>query len=138
MHSELTFRSFNDKDYNTVNSWWDYWWTEGDGIERKFLPRNKSCFIIEKGDIPIAAAFLFIDKYSPMAYLTYMVSNPEYREKDRDIVIEKLISDAEHVVKDLGYKYMFAVMQHKKLIETHKKLGWNSDEKPSFELTKIL
>ena len=102
MHSELTFRSFNDKDYNTVNNWWDYWWAEGDGIERKFLPRNKSCFIIEKGDTPIAAAFLFIDKYSPMAYLTYMVSNPKYREKDRRSIIEQLITNIEKEAKSQG------------------------------------
>ena len=109
MHSELTFRSFNDKDYNTINSWWDYWWTKGDGIERKFLPHNDSCFIIQKGDIPIAAAFLFIDKHSPMAYLTYMVSNPEYKEKDRRTIIEQLVMNIEKEAKSQGVEFIFTV-----------------------------
>ena len=35
-------------------------------------------------------------------------------------------------------KYFFSIIQHKKLIESHKKLGWGCDEKPSHELVKIL
>jgi|TARA_R100001129_G_scaffold105003_1_gene71772 hypothetical protein len=139
MHSELTFRSFNDKDYNTVNSWWDYWWTEGDGIERKFLPRNKSCFIIEKGNIPIAAAFLFIDKYSPMAYLTYMVSNPKYREKDRRSIIEQLITNIEKEAKSQGVEFIFTVCGNIHLENIHGKLGWTIDKSaPAYETFKYI
>ena len=33
---------------------------------------------------------------------------------------------------------MSTIGRNKNLIETHKKLGWNIDEKPSYELTKNL
>ena len=70
--------------------------------------------------------------------LEWIVSNPKYREADRKQAIKLLITGAENLVKSLEYKYLFAVMQHKGLIETHEKLGWNKDKKPSYELTKVL
>ena len=42
------------------------------------------------------------------------------------------------LIVEINYKYLFAVMQHKGLIETHEKLGWKADPKPSYELTKVL
>ena len=139
MHSELTFRSFNDKDYNTINSWWDYWWTKGDGIERKFLPHNDSCFIIQKGNTPIAAAFLFIDKHSPMAYLTYMVSNPEYKEKDRRTIIERLIVNIENEAKSQGVKFIFTVCGNIHTENIHSNLGWTIDKTaPAYETFKYI
>ena len=67
-----------------------------------------------------------------------MVSNPDYREKDRDSAIETLITKSEEVVKSLGYEFVFTITQHQKLINTHKKLGWTVDTTPSYELTKTL
>ena len=75
---------------------------------------------------------------SKTALLEWIVSNQKYRESDRKQAIELLITGAENLVKSLDYKYLFAVMQHKGLIETHEKLGWKADPKPSYELTKVL
>lgn len=133
----MNIRRLTDSDWDTLVSWWDNW-PKWKAPVKDFLPENgNGGLIVEINDTPVVAGFIYLTN-SKTALLEWIVSNPEYREDDRDIIIEKLISDAEHVVKDLGYKYMFAVMQHKKLIETHEKLGWNSDKKPSFELTKIL
>ena len=66
------------------------------------------------------------------------MSDPEYREKNRKQALELLITGAEEIIKDLGYKYSFSICRHKNLIETHKKLGWHVDKKPSHELVKIL
>ena len=48
------------------------------------------------------------------------------------------ITEAEKLTKSLGYDYMFTIGRNKQLIETHKKLGWFVDEKPSHEITKKL
>jgi hypothetical protein len=133
----LNTRKLITEDWDILLKWWEAW-PEWVAPTKDFLPDNGTFgLMVEKDGIPVVAGFIYLTN-SKTALLEWIVSNPEYREEDRDIIIEKLISDAEHVVKDLGYKYMFAVMQHKKLIETHEKLGWNSDKKPSFELTKIL
>ena len=53
-------------------------------------------------------------------------------------LIELLIKKAEEQSKELGYTCMFSVGRSKHLIETHKKLGWHVDKRPSHELVKIL
>ena len=75
---------------------------------------------------------------SKAALLEWIISNPEYRESDRKDAITLLIQAVEGVLKDQGIKYIFSIGRHKGLIETHKKLGWSVDEKPSYELIKNL
>ena len=75
---------------------------------------------------------------SKAALLEWIVSNPEYRESDRKDAIMLLIQAVERVLKDQGIKHVFTIGRHKSLIETHKKLGWNVDENPSYEIIKNL
>ena len=75
---------------------------------------------------------------SKAALLEWIISNPEYRESDRKDAVTLLIQAVERVLKDQGIKYIFSIGRNKKLIDTHKKLGWQVDEKPSHEIVKIL
>ena len=139
MFSKLTFRSFNDEDHKTVNNWWDFWWRKGRGIKREFLPHNDCCFVIEKDNIPIASAFLFVDKHSPMGYLTYMVSNPKYKEKDRRSIIEQLVINIEKEAKSQGVKFIFTVCGNAHTENIHSKLGWTIDKTaPAYETFKYI
>tara|TARA_R100001463_G_scaffold38711_2_gene83025 strand:- start:6539 stop:6940 length:402 start_codon:yes stop_codon:yes gene_type:complete len=133
----LNIRRLTDKDWDTLVSWWSNW-PKWQAPVKDFLPENgKGGLIVEKDNKPIVAGFIYLTN-SKTALLEWIVSNPKYREADRKQAIELLITGAENLVKSLDYKYLFAVMQHKGLIETHKKLGWNKDNKPSYELTKVL
>ena len=64
------------------------------------------------------------------------ISNPEYRSKDRQEAIELLINTAEAICKKQDQLHMFSIGRNKHLIEIHKKLGWNIDSKPSYEIIK--
>ena len=75
---------------------------------------------------------------SKAALFEWVISNPEYRESDRKDAIELLIQAVERVLQDQGIKYVFSIGRTRSLIETHKKLGWLVDEKPSHELIKNL
>jgi len=68
--------------------------------------------------------------------LEWIVSNPDYREKDRKQAIELLIDTAEGFCKKLGCNYMFSIGRNKHLIKTHKKLGWTVDKNSSYEIIK--
>ena len=68
----------------------------------------------------------------------WIVSNPEYKNKDRKQAVELLLNTIEAVCKQQGKKYMFSIGRSKHLINTHKKLGWHVDEKPSHEIVKII
>lgn len=133
----MNIRRLTDKDWDTLVSWWDNW-PKWKAPVKDFLPENgNGGLIVEINDTPVVAGFIYLTN-SKTALLEWIVSNPKYRESDRKQAIELLITGAENLVKSLDYKYLFAVMQHKGLIETHEKLGWKADPKPSYELTKVL
>ena len=133
----MNIRRLTDKDWDTLVSWWSNW-PKWQAPVKDFLPEDgKGGLIVEKDNKPIVAGFIYLTN-SKTALLEWIVSNPKYREADRKQATELLITGAENLVKSLDYKYLFAVMQHKGLIETHEKLGWNKDNKPSYELTKVL
>ena len=133
----MNIRRLTDKDWDTLVSWWDNW-PKWKAPVKDFLPENGNVgLIVEINDIPVVAGFIYLTN-SKTALLEWIVSNPKYRESDRKQAIELLITGAENLVKSLDYKYLFAVMQHKGLIETHEKLGWKADPKPPYELTKVL
>jgi len=136
MENELVFRPLKNSDYETICAWWKWWrWPQ---IPREMLPDNgKGGFIIEKNNIPIVACFLFITN-SKGAKLEWVVSNPNYKEKDRKQAIETLINKVEKFCKDIGCKYIFSIGRNKHLIDTHKKLGWLVDTTPSYEIIKTI
>ena len=93
--------------------------------------------MVEKEGVSIVAGFIYTTN-SGVALLDWVVSNPNYKEKDRQSAIEKLLIDAENKIKKMGYKYIFSIGRSKHLINTHKKLGWFVDDKPSHEILKNL
>mgnify|MGYP003645587447 FL=1 len=134
---ELNIRMLKDSDWDTLVEWWDSWpeWT---APSKDFLPDNgKGGFMVEKDNKPIIAGFLYITN-SKAALLEWIVSNPKYRESDRNEAVELLIKGAEDVCKEQGIKYIFSIGRNKNLIKTHKKLGYQVDDKPSYEIVKII
>ena len=133
----MKIRKLLKSDYKTLEKWWKAW--DWPPIKKDFLPEDgESGLMVEAEDgTLIVAGFLYMTN-SNAVLLEWIISNPEYRENDRDSLIELLIEGAENMVKHLEYKYLFSVCQHEKLIDKHKKLGWVIDKSPSHEMTKIL
>ena len=97
MNDDINFRSFKEGDYEICCKWWKWWWKHNgqDPVRRAFLPKDERCFIIEKNGIPVACYFLFIMEPHIVGWVTYLVSNPEYKEKDRRDLIKLLIQNVE-------------------------------------------
>ena len=130
---EFNIRRLKESDYETLVKWWEGW--KWPALPKTFLPDTG--FIVEKNKIGIVACYVYMTN-SKAALLEWVISNPEYRESDRKDAIELLIQAVERVLKDQGIKYIFSIGRNENLINTHKKLGWNVDEKPSHELLKNL
>ena len=134
--NKLFTRNLRDSDWDILVSWWKWWrWPI---MPKDFLPENGTGgLVIEKNNIPIVAGFLY-ETNSEVLILEWIVSNPEYKQTDRQDAVELLIKESENRAKDLGYKYMFSVGKNKHLINTHEKLGWDVDKRSSHEITKKL
>tara|TARA_Y100001972_G_scaffold103724_1_gene130190 strand:- start:42 stop:437 length:396 start_codon:yes stop_codon:yes gene_type:complete len=130
---EFNIRRLKESDYETLVKWWNWWRWEAP--PQDFLPDTG--FIVEKNNIGIVAGFVYMTN-SKAALFEWVISNPEYRESDRKSAIELLIQAVERVLKDQGIKYVFSIGRNEHLINTHKKLGWQVDKKPSHEIIKNL
>jgi hypothetical protein len=131
---ELQVRKLEETDWETLVKWWKWWrWPV---MPKGFLPDNGTGgLMVHKEDTPIVAGFLYFTN-SDGVFLEWIISSPEYREKDRKQALELLISTAEETCRLAGKKHMFSIGRNKHLIETHKKLGWTVDSSPSYELIK--
>jgi len=125
----------NDSDWETLTAWWDSWpdWVSP---SKDFLPDNGTGgLMIQKNNKPIVAGFLYFTN-SKSVLLEWIISDPNYKETDRQEAVELLIKTAEKVCKDAGKKYMFSIGRNKNLIKLHEKIGWNVDKKASYEIVK--
>lgn len=131
---ELQVRALQESDWEDLQSWWKWWrWPE---VSKETLPLNGlGGLMVYKGDTLVAAGFLYLSN-SKVAWLDWIVSNPEYKEKDRKQAIELLINSLEEVAKQQDYNIIISITRSKHLIEAHKKLGYMVDEKPSYEISK--
>lgn len=134
--NKLESRKLKKSDWDILVSWWKWWrWPI---MPKDFLPDNGTGGImVEKNNTPIVAGFLY-ETNSSVLILEWIVSNPKYKEYDRKEAIELLIKEAENLAESKNYRYMFSIGRSKHLLETHEKLGWKIDKKPSHEITKKL
>ncbi len=131
---KLNIRRLEKKDLKTAEKWWSEW-PKWRSPALDFLPDTG--VVVEKEGKLVVIGFIYLTN-AKVALLEWIISDPNYRESDREELIELLIKGAEDIVKHLDYKYLFSVVQHKKLIEKHRKLGWVVDDNPSYEITKKL
>ena len=133
----LIVRPLREDDWDTLLSWWKAW-PNWENPAKGFLPDDGTGgLMIEKNNKPIVAGFLY-QTNSDAVLFEWVVSDPDYREDDRKTAIELLIKEAENTCRDWGYTHMVSIGRTKSLIETHRKMGWHVDDKPSHEITKNL
>tara|TARA_R100000935_G_scaffold40403_1_gene61939 strand:+ start:49 stop:459 length:411 start_codon:yes stop_codon:yes gene_type:complete len=132
---KLKVRKLTENDYSLLASWWEKWkWPV---LPKEFLPNNGTGgYMVEKNNKQIVAGFIYLTSNSKVALLEWIISNPDYKEKDRDEAIELLITTSEKICKELKYSFMFSIGRNQNLINKHKKLGWSVDNTKSQELVK--
>ena len=135
---ELKIRKLKESDWDTLVSLWKMWPEWKQHPTKDLLPENGTGgFIVEKNNTPIIAGFLYTTN-SKVGWIEWIVSNKNYREKDRKKAAELLVSGIEHVAKISGCEIILSVGRNKGLIETHRNLGYAIDKDPSYEISKKL
>jgi hypothetical protein len=86
-------RKLTDNDYELLVGWWKWWrWTP---IPKNFLPDNGTGGImIEKNNIPVVAGFIYYTN-SDAVVVEWIISNPDYKDKNRKQAIEVLLNTIE-------------------------------------------
>lgn len=120
--SNFKFRLLEDNDYNKLCDWWK--WFRFPAPPKDFLPEEgKGGIMVSKDGVDICAGFLFLNN-SKIAWLEYIVSNPNYRENDRNSAIEKTISILTDIAKNQGYKAVFTSLKNENAINRYKAVGF--------------
>jgi len=122
-----------ESDYETLCKWWKWWrWSPP---PLTFLPETG--FMVVKENIEIAACYVYLTN-SKAALLEWVVSNPEYKEKDRKEALKFLIQIVEEILKQQGFIHVMTMGRNSSLLKIHKELGWTIDPTPSHEIIKNL
>ena len=133
---EFNIRRLVEGDYeNTLVDWWKSWGWEV--IPKDFLPENGTGgLMVSKGDVDICAGFIYLTN-SKVALTEFVVSNKEYKEKDRSDAIQLLIDGIVMLAEERGYKYAHVILKNKSLLNKYKKSGYLVSDDNVTEMLKV-
>lgn len=115
-------RKLNDNDYDHLLYWWKFW--RFPPPPKECLPDNGTCgLMISKDGIDVGAGFIYFTN-SAMAWIEFIVSNPEYKNKDRQQAIEVLIVELTEICRSKGCKVVFTSIKNENLINRFAAAGW--------------
>jgi hypothetical protein len=135
---ELDIRTLNDSDYDEILvGWWKQW--NWEPPKKDFLPEDgKGGIIVYDGDIPIIAGFIYVTN-SKVAWVDWIISNKEYRIKEKRAEAKKLLIESlTNICKNSGSKYGYALIKNQALIKTYLDLGWSKGDGYTSEMIKLL
>lgn len=132
----FSVRFLNESDYDILCKWWKAWrWT---APPRDFLPEN-GCggLMIEKNRIPVVAGFVYFTN-SAIAWSEFIISNFEYKDKDRKEAIKILIYELNELAKSKGSKYIYTVVKNQSLKKIYQEMGYSNGSVKVDEMVLVL
>ena len=130
----MTIRPIQEGDYeNILCKWWDDW---GFPYPPPIAMLPDTGFIAYDEETPVAACFVYITN-SEVAWLTWLVSNKDYRKKpNRRIIINGLIETVCEWTKSAGYSMVYTVTNKSHAVQSFKDAGFIETSKNAHELIK--
>lgn len=128
-------RVLTEEDYPVLCKWWQFW--RFPAPPQDCLPSNGTGGImVSKGDVDICAGFIYFTN-SKLTWLEFIVSNNEYREKDRSEAIQFLIDELCGIAERQGYKAVFSSIKNKNLIKHYEACNFQKNSGTT-EFVKVL
>jgi hypothetical protein len=121
---KLNVKALSHNDYEDILvEWWKDWGWEAPP-ERDFLPQDgKGGVIVYDDNIPVCAGFIYSTN-SRIAWITWIISNKKYKNRNKKKSLDMLISTLETISKNKGHKYMFTNNNHPALIKYFSNAGY--------------
>ena len=128
----MNIRRVTKEDYNIIDSWYL-------GYNRakpllKNLPNNGLGGLILEKDKPIAVAYIYTTN-SSMGYIDFLMSDPNYKGKDRYDIILELFKACTQEAYDLGCETVWAQSSIKGVTKRAKEIGWTVWGEPQTIIT---
>ena len=124
MKKEYNIRPVKVEDYDTLVAWWESY----DHMlvpSMELLPENgQSGLVIEKEGRMISAAFVYLTN-SDMGYIDFMVSDPNYKGRDRFEMITQLIQACSELAIELGCRIIWAMTTYDGIVKRCEKLNYD-------------
>lgn len=115
-------RQLKESDYDQLLKWWSWW--NFTAPPKECLPQNGTCgLMITKDGIDICAGFIYFTN-SKIAWIEFIVSNPEYRDKDRREAIETLIIELSNIIRNKKFHVVFTTLVKKSLMDRFETCGF--------------
>ena len=128
----FSIRLLTDDDYPTLEKWWKFW--KFTAPPKEYLPDyGRGGIMVTKDGIDICAGFLFFTN-SKMAWLEFIVSNNEYKQKDRKQAIQFLINELTQIANIKGFKVVFTSLKNENLKKHFIECGYSIGSQNTTEL----
>ena len=121
------------EDYPTIAKWWvRHSWVP---VPIQGLPGTG--LVSEIDGKPVAAGWLFLSD-SCMAWMEYMVGDPDSKFEDRDKGLDEVVEGLSDVARGLGYKIIMVSVGHKRLIDRYSKHDFKETDLNMVNMTRRL
>jgi hypothetical protein len=107
-----------EADYEMVSAWWKAWkWPV---LPLDALPKTG---VIISTQTDVCAGWLY-QSDSSIAWIEFIISNPNYREPDRSLCLDTLIGTLLTLAREAGYQNVFTSTNAASLIKRHERNGF--------------
>lgn len=122
MGNKYEVRFMEEDDYDKMLPWFKWW--RFPAPLKEMLPYNGlGGLMVCKDGMNICGGFLYKTN-SKIAWVEYIVSNPEYKSKDRTDAIKYLIHSLKKLAISYGYRVLFTSVKNESLINHLKDEGF--------------
>ena len=128
----MNIRRITKEDYKVIDSWY-----LGHNLPQpasKFLPNNGLGGLILEKDKPIAVAYIYTTN-SLTGYIDFLISDPNYKQRDRYDIILELFKVCTQEAYNLGCETVWAQSSIKGVTKRAKEIGWTVWDEPQTILT---
>jgi hypothetical protein len=131
----MKIRQIQDGDYeNILAKWWGEWGFES-APPKEMLPDTG--FIAFDEDVPVCSCMVYMTN-SKIAWITWVLSNREYRKKpNRRLILKDMLEEACQSAKRAGYNAVFTVTNNAHAIRNFKDAGFITSSTNAHELVKL-
>lgn len=116
------YRFLEESDYSVLVEWWN--WFRFPVPPQDCLPDNgRSGIMVSIDGIDVCAGFLYATN-SKLSWIEFVVSNPDYKDKNRKEAIKQCIYGLTVLAKNNGFTAVFSSVKKEYLIPYYEEVGF--------------